>query len=308
MSYNNRLFVAIAEERLEVSVTNQQVAHLVRLCPEISNGQAVFMLHGLMDNASCFHNAATQTGLGYVLARRGYDVYMAELRGRHLDNKALSSLEFGVEQAITEDLPLLIAAMNKTAQPNQQIWIGQGFGSLLLASYLARNPSHLKSILGLVHFSPFRESQPMGALKNFWVNWLHGRGVNLLAQKLGYVPAVKLKLGRSNESLDFYQQALAWLSAPWQGNDGFDYAAAVKNLEWPPSLYFASLHRAWRGSESDARAFMFGFGDHNARLIKLGRGVGNQKNYKRSELCLHQTAEQDYYPLLLDWLNALKVD
>jgi len=305
MSYKSALSVSITKERLNIPVANQAVAYLVRIHPEQSSGQAVFMLHGLMDNASCFHDETTQTGLAYVLAREGYDVYLAELRGRHLDSKTLSSLEFSVEEAITEDLNALVATMNKTAQPEKQIWVGQGFGSLLLANYLARNPDKLNSIQTLVHFSPFRESQPAGAFKNFWVNWVHRRGVNLLGSLLGYIPAVKLRLGRSNESLGFYQDALLCLNGAWQSKDGFDYLREVKKLDWPPSLYFASLHRSWRGSETDARAFMFDLGDHNARLIKLGRRVGNQKNYKRSELCLHQAAEQDYYPLLLNWLKEL---
>ena len=305
MSDKRALSVSITKERLNIPVANQQFAHLVRIRPEQSAGQAVFMLHGLMDNASCFHNADTQTGLAYVLAREGYDVYLAELRGRHLDTKTLSNLEFGLEQAIADDLQKLVATMNKTAQPEKQIWVGQGFGSLLLASYLARNPSSLANIQTLVHFSPFRESQPAGLIKKFWVNWFHKRGVHLLAKTLGYVPAVKLKLGRSNESLGFYQEALQWLNEPWKSQAGFDYASKVKKLDWPPSLYFASLHRSWRGSEADARAFMFDLGDHNARLIKLGRRVGNQQNYKRSELCLSQVAEQDYYPLLINWLKEL---
>lgn len=305
MSYKSALSVSITKERLNIPVSNQQFAHLVHLRPEKPTGQAVFMLHGLMDNANCFHDAATHTGLAYVLANEGYDVYLGELRGRHLDTKSLSHLEFDVDQAIVEDLHKLVASMNKTAQPEKQIWIGQGFGSLLLASYLARNPATLDKIQALVHFSPFRESQPAGTIKDFWVNWVHRRAIHPLSKALGYVPAIKLKLGRSNESLGFYQQALQWLDSPWQGKDGFDYAEAVKKLDWPPSLYFASLHRSWRGSESDARAFMFDLGDHNARLIKLGRRVGNQQNYKRSELCLNQTAEKDYYPLLLDWLNEL---
>lgn len=305
MSYKSALSVSIIKERLNIPIANQQFAHLVRLRPEKTIGQAVFMLHGLMDDASCFHDAATQTGLAYVLAREGYDVYLAELRGRHLDTKSLSNLQFGVEQAITEDLQKLVGTMNKTAQLEKQIWIGQGFGSLLLANYLARNTSQLKDIQALVHFSPFRKSQPTGTVKSFWVNWVHRRGVNLLGKLLGYIPAIKLKLGRSNESLGFYQEALDCLNGTWQSKDGFDYLSEVKNLDWPPSLYFASLHNSWRGSETDARAFMFDLGDHNARLIKLGRRVGNQKNYKRSELCLHQTAEHDYYPLLLNWLKEL---
>lgn len=297
--------ISLVKEHLNIPLANQQFAHLVRIRQNGAVGQAVFMLHGLMDNASCFHKAANQTGLAYVLARKGYDVYLAELRGRHLDRKTLSNLNFGIEQAIAEDLLKLVAAMNKTAQPGKQIWVGQGFGSLLLTSYLARHPAYLEKIQALVHFSPFRELQSAGAMKDFWVNWVHRRGITLLSKALGYVPAIKLKLGRSNEVLGFYQEALQCLDAPWLGQDGFNYAKEIKQLDWPPSLYFASLHRSWRGSDTDARAFMFDFGDHNARLIKLGRGVGNQQNYKRSQLCLHQTAEQDYYPLLLNWLQEL---
>jgi len=305
MSYKNAFSVSIVKEKLNIPFANQQVAHLIRIRPEQSSGQAVFMLHGLMDDARCFHDAATQTGLAYVLAREGYDVYLAELRGRHLDTKSLSNLNLSVEEAITEDLQKLVATMNKTAQLENQIWVGQGFGSFLLANYLARNPDKLQTIQTLVHFSPFRELHTSSAVKNFWVNWVHRRGVNLVGKLLGYIPAIKLKLGRSNESLSFYQDALCCLNGTWQNKDGFDYLNEVKNLDWPPSLYFASLHRSWRASETDARAFMFDLGDHNARLIKLGRRVGNQKNYKRSELCLNQTAEQDYYPLLLNWLKEL---
>lgn len=305
MSHNNASTASIIEERVSIPVANQQFAQLVRIYPAGTPGRAVFMLHGLMDDARCFHDEQSRTGLAYVLARQGYDVYLAELRGRRLDGGGLKGKDFGVEQVISEDLQKLVAAMNKRAQPGGRIWVGQGFGSLLLTSYLARHPQELEQIMGMVHFSPFRESQPAGRIKHLWVNWLHRRGIRMISSVLGYVPSLKLKLGRCNESLNFYQDALDWLDTPWCGKDGFDYSAAVKQLDWPPSLYFASLYQSWRASDADARAFMFDLGAHNGRLIKLGRRVGNQQNYKRSELCLNQAAEQDYYPLLLQWLIDL---
>ncbi|WP_114416316.1 alpha/beta hydrolase [Marinospirillum perlucidum] len=297
--------ISIIEERINLPVADQQFAQLVRIYPAQTPGRAVFMLHGLMDDARCFHDAETRTGLAYVLARSGYDVYLGELRGRRLEGEALKKQAFGVEEALTQDLPQLIEAVCKRANPGGQVWIGQGFGSLLLSSFLARNPEYLDKLLGMVHFSPFRESQPGGRLKHFWVNWLHQRGVKLISGLLGYVPAEKLKLGRSNESENFYLDALNWLDAPWVSPRGFDYAAAVKELDWPPSLYFASLYHSWRASDADARAFMFDLGAHNGRLVKLGRRVGNQQNYRRSQLCLDQAAEQDYFPLLLEWLTEL---
>ncbi len=296
---------SIIEERINLPLGQLQFAQLVHIYPAQAAGRAVFMLHGLMEDASCFHNPKARTGLAYVLARAGYDVYLGELRSRRLTGQALKSQNFGVEQALTEDLPQLLEAMNKRANSGGQVWIGQGFGSLLLTSYLARNPRVLERVLGLVHFSPFRESQPAGRLKHLWINWLHLRGVRLLSRILGFVPAVKLKLGRCNESLDYYEDALRWLDTPWTSAKGFDYAAAVQTLDWPPSLYFASLYQSWRASDADARAFMFDLGAHNGRLIKLGKRVGNQQNYRRSQLCLDEAAEQDYFPLLLDWLAEL---
>lgn len=297
--------VSITEERISIPLVNGQSAHLVRLRPINAPGRAVFMLHGLMDDARCFHDAQARTGLGYALARQGYDVFMAELRGRRQTGAFLKQNPFGLADVLAQDLPCLVAAVSERATSADQIWIGQGFGSLLLTSFLTRHPEQLSQLLGLVHFSPFRESLPVGRIKHVWSHWLHQRGVRLLSRLLGYVPAERLKLGRCNESLGFYQDALAWLNEPWRGADGFDFAAGARQLEWPPSLYFASLHQAWRGSDAEARAFMFDLGEHNARLIKLGRSVGNRQNYKRSELCLHQAAEQDYYPVLLDWLAEL---
>lgn len=297
--------ISIIEERISLPVANQQFAQLLRIYPAQAPGRAVFMLHGLMDDATCFHNPQTRTGLAYVLARAGYDVYLGELRSRRMDGVVLKENAFGVEEVLTEDLPKLLAAVNKKANPGGQIWIGQGFGSLLLTSYLARNPTALNQLLGMVHFSPFRESQSVGRIKHFWIKWMHLRGVKVITRLLGYVPAIKLKLGRCNESQQFYLDALNWLDAPWVSPQGFDYSAAVRTLDWPPSLYFASLYQSWRASDADARAFMFDLGAHNGRLIKLGRRVGNQQNYKRSQLCLDQAAEQDYFPVLLDWLADL---
>lgn len=297
--------VSIIEERINLPVANQQFAQLLRIYPAQAPGRAIFMLHGLMDDATCFHNPQKRTGLAYVLARAGYDVFLGELRSRRIQGDVLKKYPFSVEEVLTQDLPKLVEAVNKRAQPGQQIWVGQGFGSLLLSSFLARNPVTLKGLLGMVHFSPFRELQSAGRLKHLWVNWMHLRGVKVLTRFLGYVPAMKLKLGRCNESQQFYLDALKWLDSPWVSPQGFDYSAAVQSLDWPPSLYFASLYQSWRASDADARAFMFDLGAHNGRLIKLGRRVGNQQNYKRSQLCLDEAAEQDYFPVLLDWLADL---
>ncbi|MFK7161187.1 hypothetical protein V6U78_09080 [Marinospirillum sp. MEB164] len=296
---------SIIEERITVPLPNQQMAQLIRLYPAQTPGRAVFLLHGLMDDANTFFDHHNRSGLAYVLAREGYDVYLGELRLRRVHPKLLKNQDFSLKQVLNEDLPALVRAMHKRAQPQPAIWMGQGLGCLLLSSYLARHPEDLERILGMVHFSPLRELQAAGRLKHLWINWLHERGLKFLSNLLGYVPAVNLKVGRCNEGRQYYQDALNWLKSPWVDDEGFDYHAAIQQLNWPPSLYFASLAHAWRASDADARAFMFDLGEHNGRLIKLGRHVGNQRNYKATQLCLEQAAEDDYYPLILEWLVEL---
>ncbi len=293
----------VIEERFNLAVTDQQHAHLIRLyCPGEHRG-AIFMMHGLMQDAQCFYEAASRTGLACVLARAGYDVYLGELRGRRLEGRILKRQGFTLDQAINNDMKRLVTAMQKRAAGLPQIWIGQGLGSLLQVCFLARNPTALSPLAGMVHFSPFRRLIVESRRKHWWFAGLYAGLLKRVSRLLGYVPGQLLGQGYSNESLPLLKGLLAWQAGEWCAEDGFSYAQAVADIDWPPALYFASLYPSWRVSEADARAFMFDLGDHNGRLVKLGQSAGNQKNYKSDRLCLDQDAEGDYYPLMLQWIE-----
>ncbi|ODC03085.1 hypothetical protein BFW38_05510 [Terasakiispira papahanaumokuakeensis] len=300
--------VSIIEEHIQIPLGGDQFATLVRLYPTHVQGPAVFMLHGLMEDAQCFHNAQMRSGLAYVLARAGYDVYMGELRGRGQMGRAHKQHPLTLNKVLSEDLPRLVDAMAKRAHQRPQFWLGQGLGSLLMVSLLAREPERLNEIVGMIHFSPvsgLRQNCEMGPQP---LHWSHRYWLKPLASILGFVPAQRFKLGHSNESTVFYLDVLRWLYEKWEGPEGEALDALVSAQQWPPMLYFATYHRHWRNSVADARALMFALGDHNGRLVKLGRHVGNQRTYKRQELCLHEDAEQDYYPLLLSWMGDVVND
>lgn len=129
-----------------------------------------------------------------------------------------------------------------------------------------------------------------------------------LGKLFGFVPAQRFRMGSLNESLPLFSDALEWRHQEWKDSwDGFDYLDAMEQLNLPPSLYFATLKQPWRGLEDDCRAFMFELGHHNGRMIKLGAKVGNKTNYCRSKLCTHLAAEEDYFPLILDWMREITV-
>lgn len=290
-----------------LQVAGPYTANLTRLQPEIPLGRSVFMLHGLMGNAKSFYNHQTQAGLATYLAQAGYDVFLAELRGRDLTGAELKHLDFGLKEALDVDLPALIEEFTRQNKQQPSFWLGQGLGSLLLTSYLAEHANSAQTPLGLIHFNPQTLSQAEGFKRKLWFNLVEQKGVNQLAKLLGYVPAIKLKLGTADEHLGFYQEAKNWLAKFWQNTSTNNYLQRLQQQDLPPSLYFAQQSKFNLNNANTARNFMFNLGEHNARLIKLGKKLGNQKNYKNQWLCLDPQAETDYYPLLLNWLGEISL-
>lgn len=298
-------FLPFKVEKFILPLAGAASVNLTRLQPEAPIGTSLLMLHGLMGSASSFYNPATQVGLASYLAQAGYDVYLAELRGRQLTGAELKQLNFSLLTALTQDIPALVDKFVHLSQGQKRFWLGKGLGSLLLTSYLARNQQQLADLQGIIHFNSQTLPQADTKSHQLWLHWVEQRGVDKLAQFLGYVPAVKLKLGQANEHLGFYNEIKAWLTDVWQNPDNNNYLNLLQDIELPPSLYFAQQTRLDTQSIDFSRDFMRNLGSHNGRLIKLGKKLGNSKTYKNSLLCLDPKAETDYYPLLLNWLREM---
>lgn len=297
----------IIEERISLPVTPMMTAGLHRFSPR--NGDVkgtVLMLHGLMQGSDVFFDQVRGGGLAFYLAEQGYDVFVCQLRGRDASNEQLKLEPFGLKEVLNEDLPLIWSAVDKRCRSQNFYLVGYQFGSLLWNAFLAREPDRLEQVKGLLHFCPQRALIPGGRRKNFWYGFMEHSVMPKLGRLLGFVPSQRFKLGSQNESLPLFSDALQWRQPDWRDDwDGFDYLAAMERLSLPPSLYFVTLKQAWRGLEHDCRAFMFELGHHNGRMIKLGAKVGNKANYSRNELCTHLKAEDDYFPLILEWMREV---
>ena len=72
-------------------------------------GVPIFMLHGLIENGFIFYTEKGK-GLACYLAEQGFDVYVADLRGRGKSKPAINAdSAFGQFEAITRDIPLFLA-------------------------------------------------------------------------------------------------------------------------------------------------------------------------------------------------------
>ena len=82
--------------------------HVRHIKPRVAvHGEPILMVHGAIENGRIFYTESGK-GLACFLARHGYQVYVADLRGRGLSTPAIAELaEHGQHELITEDLPAL---------------------------------------------------------------------------------------------------------------------------------------------------------------------------------------------------------
>ena len=78
----------IKEESLFIPLHQNDRLHLKRFCGS-STGSVVFMLHGTVENGRIFYSRNGK-GLAPFLASKGYDVFVADLRGRGESTPAIS--------------------------------------------------------------------------------------------------------------------------------------------------------------------------------------------------------------------------
>lgn len=281
--------------------------HLKRICEDkFSPGPPVFMLHGLAEDGKIFYSARGR-GLAWYLALQGYDVYVADLRGRGKSWPAVGAKSSeGLHEAINEDLPALIKAIVRKRGPVPQIWISHAWGGVLTSSFFARYGEEFCPVSAMVYFGCRRAVGDGGwrkalALRGFWKT-----GLRFASAITGYMPAKDLKLGTSNETRQTFVDALRWMfDSQWKDPvDEYDYSIAAKTRKYPPSLYFACAADTVYGHPDDVRAFIAELGEHNGRLIVLSESTGSQQDYGHIEMLIAEQAVEDHFPLLQDWLAS----
>lgn len=293
-------------ESIMASLPSTDQVHMIRFYRNKKQlGAPVFMLHSTLEDGRTFYSD-DGTGLACYLARQGYDVYVADLRGKGKSWPRISRRSsFGCHQTITEDIPALLRKIIVKRGKVPQIWIGHGWGSVLMCAYYARFGDSLCPVARMAHFGARRQIQTFNSSKKWLINFLWLKLSRMLVRIKGYMPAKMLKLGRCDESQGTYSDYLNWSLQPdWNDSeDGFSYGEAIRQQILPPSFYFASAGDKAYGDPADVREFMKELGPHDGRMMVLSRNGGNLRDYGHRDMLLHRDCEEDHFPLLLEWLE-----
>lgn len=291
-------------QSLIVPVRSTDQLHLTRLYQNIKQlGSPVLMLHSVAQSSDTFLRSG---GLAEFLARQGFDVYVADLRGRGRSWPALNHrAKWGVHEIITQDIPALAKKIRSIRGDSPQVWVSHGWGGVLLCAAYARFGKELAPIKRMVHFATRRRM--LG--ENWWQRWLLQGYWRYCSRPItwlkGYMPARWLKLGAVDESAGMLRDYLRWMgSEQWlDGVDNFDYRQGLQVNGLPPSVYIASLADRSYGSVEEVRCFVDELVPHDRRFLILGREVGSQHNYSHFSMIQHSDCARDHFPLIANWLQ-----
>ena len=300
---------AFYEEHWMIPVGHGHQLHMKRIVGS-ETGTPVLLLHGLVESGRIFYSdqGSKRQGLAYLLAAKGYDVFIADLRGKGRSWPAVQSLkDYGLHEAIIEDMAALVYSVRKKRKDQPMIGLTHSWGGVLLLSFLSRFPDKRDQFAGLVHFGCKKTTQLDNFSKRALFEWIWARGFNKISQWRGYFPATSLKVGSANEAKRYFEQCMQWmLHSDWlDPEDGFDYGAAAKRAHLPPSLYFASDQDQYYGNPDDVRDFMQNLGPHDGRMVTLGKHLGSRHNYGHVSMLMHHDADQDHFELLYQWLDEI---
>lgn len=293
----------IQGESIPVPLAGGDVLNLERFTGPVL-GSPVLMLHGAIENGRIFYSESGK-GLAPYLAQNGFDVYVADLRGRGKSRPPINrDSSFGQTEAITEDIPAFIETIRRIRGQIPQHWVAHSWGGVLFSSVLARFPEYLKTVSSLTYFGSKRTIR----VWNFWrvlkVDLVWKWVCPLACSFFGYLPARLLRIGSDSETVRSYRQSADWVkNDAWIDADGFDYGTAIKKLSLPPTWYIAAANDHALGHPDDVRDFMESAGSQECRYTILSRSNGNLQDYDHINMLTHPDAVSDHFPQVLAWLQ-----
>ena len=268
-------------------------------------GVPIFMLHGLIENGFIFYTEKGK-GLACYLAEQGFDVYVADLRGRGKSLPAINSQStFGQHETITCDIALFLEKI-QSINPQKMHLIAHSWGGVLISSFLARYPNWLDKVHSKTCFGTKRVVTAKTMEAYFKLGFMWRYIAPILAKKNGYFDAKKFRFGSDSETKKSLEESITWvIPGKWHDlNDGFDYYTAAQNITWPPTWHLTGISDYALGHQQDVQLFIDECNNRNAKFSVLSKQAGNQVNYDHINILTHPNTVNDHFPKLALWLKG----
>lgn len=249
---------------------------------EHANKPPVVYLPGMFTSRN-FWVSPRGIGLAVYLARHGFPGLVVERRRTGCGGRP------GLEDHLTQDLPLVQELVERTwEQP--AFWIGHSFGGVLAARATATRLDQSR-VLGLVLFAAQFEVGKRGLHPP--ISWL----TSLVSRRLGRFPARRLGLGPQDEPPEAMEDAIRQVT---EGRRKPDIRESLHRIT-VPVLAISGLGDKVDPTEGCER-LVGHFASPDKRFIAAGRKTGFLEDYDHPGIVVSKPAQQEIWPLVLDWL------
>lgn len=267
-------------------------------------GQPIIMFHGAIENGRIFYTHKGK-GLACYLAEQGFDVYVADFRGRGNSLPAIKDdHNHGQYHSIVEDIPALINFVYGRHQQPMHV-VCHSWGGVLFSSALVRQPELRDKIRSKLCFGTKRQVTVWNMERLWKVSLFWKRLAPMLTKRVGFLDSVKLKIGSDNETHASLTESVAWVKlGNWHDPiDGFDYKQAAQDFAWPPTWHITSINDHTLGHAQDVQLFIAECNNKEAKFSNLSKAAGNAVDYDHINILTHPKAVQDHFVQIALWLK-----
>lgn len=266
---------------------------------EEQRGVPVVLLHGSFSNRRFWYSPKC-LGLGPHLARAGFDVWIAEMRGHGLSPRNQDYRRNRVADYARYDLPAIAAFVREQAGQVPH-WIGHSLGGITLAAALGGHYLGEEEAASVALFGS-QISRVYWPLKVPPVEW----GGRFLLKRLAVLSGPGLKRGPEDEPIGIGLESLRWHGLFGRFGDAErDWWKGLAEVRVPVLAVGAAgdlQDPAWA-----CRKLLEQFGSETRQFLCLSRENGFADDYGHIEMLVSKHAQQEVWPLVENWLDRLEI-
>ncbi|MDP8224847.1 MAG: alpha/beta fold hydrolase [Candidatus Lernaella stagnicola] len=314
--------------------------HRYRPRGEKPHAEPVLLHHGLTANHRGYDlgvGAAEDPApsIAHWLADRGYDVWVIDLRGRGESERAGiwrdKSWKWTVDDYVNFDDPAAVDYI-LSRSPHQKLhWIGHSMGGILLFCHLGLfgSPKIASGITvgsGIDYLDTGSKYQPVAGIRGLVKNWgripagffstliapLAGRGLGDFLEGFNYYPpntapraarTITANCIQDTSARVFYQLASMFQPGGLTTFDGgVRYADLLVNVTTPVLLIAGDADQQASPTTSEKTLGLLPAGPHKTAFF--GSEYGHSTPYGHFDLLVGRRADEEVFPVILDWLGA----
>ncbi|MDH4559829.1 alpha/beta fold hydrolase [Pseudomonas sp. BN411] len=271
------------------------LTRLGRFGHEGARGVPVILVHGSFSNRR-FWYSPKGLGLGPHLARAGFDVWIAEMRGHGLSPRNQHYRRNRVADYAQYDLPAIAAFVREQAGQAPH-WVGHSLGGTTLAAALGGHYLGEEDVASAALFGS-QVSRVYWPLKMPPVEW----GGRVLLKRFGVLSGSWLKRGPEDEPIGLALESMRWHGLFGRFGDAErDWWAGLSDVRVPVLAVAAA------GDLQDpvwaCRKLVEQVPEDCRHFLKLAKDEGFSDDFGHIEMLVSKAAEREVWPLVAHWLK-----